>query len=221
MRAFLVLAALLALGVAACGAITGLGEYSAGTLDGSTGGTNGEDATGQRGQDGDGSGDELGSTDDSGDAVAPTDDAGDDAPTTGDDGLDQDGEPVDGDETPDGTSTTPDDGGGGGVHDAAPEAAPVCSTSNCGGCCSNGNCLGGQSTATCGTGGTACKGCSGSTPVCSAGACVAEPMEASAPTCTMSSCAATICIPVYQRGCCKSDGTCGCQVDIPSIGSCM
>jgi|HubBroStandDraft_1064217.scaffolds.fasta_scaffold155569_2 hypothetical protein len=220
MRAFLVSATLLALGVAACGAITGVGAYADGTGDGSVGATGDDDgATVRTGNDG-GGGDDL--TDD---AVA-TDVQGDDAPA-GEDGAG--GEELDGGQPDDATNESPDVGttpqeAGGTAHDAAVESGPPpCSTSTCGGCCSNGTCVGGQSAGTCGTGGIACKSCSGSTPVCSsAGACVAEPMEASAPTCTQSACATkTVCIPVYQEACCKSDGTCGCEVAIPPSNNCQ
>jgi hypothetical protein len=211
MRALLVPASLLVLGVAACGAIAGLGAYSDETGDASVGTTGDDDAatvqTGDDGGDG-GRGDDL--TDD---AVA-MDVQGDDAPA----GEDGGGEELDGGQSDDATNETPDVGtppqeAGGTAHDAAVESGPPpCSTSTCGGCCSNGTCVGGLSTGTCGSGGNACKSCSGSTPACSSsGTCVAEPMEASAPTCTVSACK-NACIPFYQSNCCKSDNTCGCEV---------
>jgi len=215
MREFALSAAFLALGVTACGAITGLGAYSEGPAgDASVNvGPQSGSSGGQRDDGASSDGTEMTGNDDASDAVA-SDEAGDDAPTS-DDGGESDATGA----TPD--SSAPQEAGAGG-QDAAPEAAPVCSTSNCGGCCSDGQCVGGMSTATCGKGGVACHSCSGSTPVCSTSTstCVAEPMEASAPTCNVSSCPLD-CIPVYQRACCKSDNTCGCQVDIPSIGTCM
>ena len=106
-----------------------------------------------------------------------------------------------------------------GVPDVAADAAPPCSPSTCGGCCKSGTCVGGQSVATCGVGGSSCRDCT-SQGACSGGACVA-PVKDAGPTMTCKANQCFIaCIPVYQGACCKSDQTCGCQVVIPSAGSC-
>jgi hypothetical protein len=91
------------------------------------------------------------------------------------------------------------------------ESPPTCSSANCGGCCNNGTCVGGGSTATCGLGGQTCSSCSGSTPICSGGVCVAAAPDAGTSSCAVASCTNT-CTPFYQTNCCKSDGTCGCEV---------
>jgi hypothetical protein len=220
MRELVVPIAFLALGVAACGTITGLNGYSEGASDAATGvdpqsGSSG----GERGDDANGDVSEMTSDDDTSDAVA-VEETGDDGPTS-DDGIgSDDAEPSDASSTTADATVTQDAGGEMGGHDAAPEAALACSASNCTGCCRSGACETTGSATTCGTGGVACQSCSGSTPVCSGGSCVAEPMEASTPTCTPSGC--PICIAlVYTQACCTSSNVCGCQVDIPSLGPCM
>jgi hypothetical protein len=103
------------------------------------------------------------------------------------------------------------DAGGGGAD--ADAGKPVCSSSNCHGCCdSNGNCAGGLSNGTCGTGGENCMNCGSLS--CNAGTCSSVAPDAG--KCTASSCLSlTLCIPVYQSACCKSDGTCGCNINYP------
>ncbi len=100
---------------------------------------------------------------------------------------------------------------------------PVCGPGNCGGCCNPaGYCAGGLSKSTCGTGGHACTDCAPSGKVCSAGgACVVPAVDAAPPPpCSPMACP-FLCAPVYQTSCCKNDGTCGCQVQIPELGPCM
>jgi hypothetical protein len=132
------------------------------------------------------------------------------------------------------------EGGGGGsdagdAGEGSVEAAPKCGPgSGCGGCCNaDGVCVGGASVGTCGSGGVACVDCKPSGQVCSAGACVAAPVDAAPPPpCDPDRCAtlvngigaafdAGLCAPVYETACCKSDGTCGCMVEIPMMGQCM
>jgi hypothetical protein len=106
---------------------------------------------------------------------------------------------------------------------AALDAAPPCSPKNCGGCCnSNGFCAGGASGATCGTDGKACRDCASMGQSCDQGVCSSVD-SGPAPTCDDAQCRnmITLCIPAYQGGCCLPDGTCGCQVLIPSMGKCM
>jgi len=153
MRHFVLPVAFLALGAAACGAITGLGGYGDGPPDASVSvGPQGGSSGGQRDDGAAASGDdttEITSNDDASDAVA-IEETSDDGPTSEDGG-----ESDDGGEPSDASSTMPDSGSiedaGTGAHDAAAEAAPVCSTSNCKGCCSEGQCVGGMSTGTCGS----------------------------------------------------------------------
>jgi hypothetical protein len=102
-------------------------------------------------------------------------------------------------------------------------AAQVCG-SNCGGCCkATGFCAGGQSADSCGTGGVACVDCTAGGMVCSGGACVlASTVEAGPPPpCDPNACTMRCYAFVYETGCCKSDMTCGCQVQIPTKGECM
>lgn len=99
----------------------------------------------------------------------------------------------------------------------APDVNTTCDTATCAGCCSNGECVGGQSVATCGVGGVACKDCTNMGGACTRGACTMKVADASAPTCTVSKCGG--CIPFYQTSCCKADQTCGCVVSF-SGGSC-
>jgi len=103
------------------------------------------------------------------------------------------------------------------------DATPLCSPRNCGGCCnSNGFCAGGGSAATCGTGGKACRDCESMGQSCDQGACSSVD-SGPAPKCDDAQCRnmLTLCIPAYQGGCCLPDGTCGCQILIPRMGSCM
>jgi hypothetical protein len=184
MRSLVGMVVVVAAASAGCGAIIGLDSYS-------------EDA----------------GADDSSVSTHPL--QGDDGTASGDDDEASEdgssGEDVsNGDDSAEIAETGPVDSGS---FDAGRDGPPACSPSTCSGCCSNGTCVGGASTGTCGTGGGACKSCAGSTPTCSNGACVAAPVEAGPPPpmCTVSSCKNT-CIPFYQTNCCKSDGTCGCEV---------
>jgi hypothetical protein len=110
------------------------------------------------------------------------------------------------------------------VDDEPPEAdAPRCGPLTCGGCCTaDGFCAGGGSEATCGTGGGACQNCTGTGQSCDQGVCSSTD-SGPAPVCDEMQCRNMIalCIPVYDGPCCRSDGTCGCQVLIPQMGTCM
>ena len=95
--------------------------------------------------------------------------------------------------------------------DAPPDGPPPpCGPETCSNCCSNNDCVGGQSVTTCGTGGAACKDCTSMGGACGTnGACMtAVPDAAPPPACTASKCGG--CDLFYQKGCCKSDETCGC-----------
>ncbi len=95
---------------------------------------------------------------------------------------------------------------------AAPDGSFACSPATCGGCC------------TCGSGGVACTDCSSRGEGCSAaGQCVAPAADAAPlPMCVVSDCSVALCPAfVYTTTCCKSDQTCGCQVQIPMKGPCM
>jgi hypothetical protein len=89
------------------------------------------------------------------------------------------------------------------------DARPPCNTTTCNGCCdSNGNCAGGQSQATCGTGGEQCISCGSGTTCNKSGACVNTPVDSGPPpACVASSCQKC---GAVQSTCCKSDNTCGC-----------
>jgi hypothetical protein len=116
-------------------------------------------------------------------------------------------------------------------NDAAPdvvdaegsEAATRCGPFTCGGCCrADGFCAGGGSEATCGTAGGACQDCTRTGQSCDQGVC-ASVDSGPAPVCDEMQCRSmlTLCIPVEESPCCRSDGTCGCQVQIPPMTSCM
>jgi hypothetical protein len=98
--------------------------------------------------------------------------------------------------------------------------APPCA-STCGGCCDDaGNCVGGQSNMTCGTNGARCEDCTALGERCGGGVCTSAPPPQDAGTCVASMCP-PLCIPVYQTTCCKTtDGTCGCQIQIPPSPTC-
>jgi hypothetical protein len=111
---------------------------------------------------------------------------------------------------------------GGGVRpdaaarDAGSDAA-TCNAASCpDGCCtSSGLCAGGGLTATCGSGGAACRNCAAYDLVCSAGACV-TPVDSGMtgpPACSPSTCS-NLCVPYFVQ-CCKSDQTCGCALLFP------
>jgi hypothetical protein len=89
----------------------------------------------------------------------------------------------------------------------APQCGPTvsCASQHC---CSNGQCVGGLSVNTCGTGG-ACKDCTSIGGACTNGACTTPVVDAApAPTCNAKNCGG--CTPFVDKGCCKSDMTCGC-----------
>ncbi len=96
-----------------------------------------------------------------------------------------------------------------------------CDPTSCGGCCtSDGFCAGGGSAATCGAGGGECQDCTRQGESCDQGVC-ASIDSGPAPVCNPLTCNQTLCIPVYDSICCRSDGTCGCQVMYPSMGTCL
>jgi hypothetical protein len=102
----------------------------------------------------------------------------------------------------------------------APDVNTKCDTTTCAGCCSNGECVGGQSVATCGVGGVACKDCTSMGGACTSGACTMKVPDAAAkPVCDPQKCPP--CIPVYQSDCCKTtDQTCGCRTNFGGNGMC-
>jgi hypothetical protein len=125
---------------------------------------------------------------------------------------------------------TADSAGGDSTPDAEPPEAgrdtgtdgpPPCST-HCQGCCGpTGLCQGGLSDNSCGVAGETCRDCESTGLACVNRSCAAAvPSEAGSPTCSLSSCSASVCIPVWESDCCKSDGTCGCQALIPK-GPCL
>jgi hypothetical protein len=177
--------------VSGCGALSGLGDYESGSGDPVL---SHEAGTGSSVDTDAG----LASSDDT---VDPSSDAGEDGPAPSDDGD---------------TASILDASA---YADVDLDAALACGPVSCGGCCMNGTCVGGASVDTCGVGGELCADCTSKGGACSKGACTtAVPDAAPPPACKASSCGA--CIPVYQAGCCKSDQTCGCQVVIPTRGSC-
>ena len=143
-----------------------------------------------------------------GDSTVPNDGANDAGLDAGPDGSTDGGTQGDaGDEAGDGGTSNE-------AGDSGDSGKPVCSSSNCRGCCdSNGNCAGGLSNGTCGTGGQKCVNCGSLS--CNGGTCSSVIPDAG--KCTVPSCdLLTLCIPVYQSSCCKSDGTCGCNSNYPS-----
>jgi|SRR5882672_898903 len=134
-----------------------------------------------------------------------------DSPGTADSGVDAGA---------DGSGQEPDatDAGDDG-SDGAPDARPACVSTGpnaCVGCCdANGNCVGGLSNTTCGAGGASCVDCASVGQWCSGGSCSAvAPDAGSGCSLNPSSCNSKICLLLYMP-CCKSDGTCGCQVSVP------
>ena len=100
-------------------------------------------------------------------------------------------------------------------------AAPPCGPDTCGGCCNaTGFCAGGGSQATCGMGGARCQDCRSTGQSCDQGVCSSVD-SGPPPVCVISQCSSLLCAPIYQGPCCLSDGTCGCQVRIPQMGTCM
>lgn len=107
---------------------------------------------------------------------------------------------------------------------------PKCGPTTCGGCCNSatGFCAGGGSQTTCGTGGEACRDCASLGESCDQGECSASVDSGPPPVCNAVECnmihstpmSMSLCIPVYEGACCKTDGTCGCQILIPP-GPCM
>jgi hypothetical protein len=120
--------------------------------------------------------------------------------------------------------TLPDESSAGDAAPADPGDAPAnadahapCSSATCSGCCDTaGVCHGGASASSCGVNAQRCVACP-SGKVCSSGACATS--GGPPPSCTTSSCH-NGCIPVWQGSCCRSDGSCGCQVLIPP-GACQ
>jgi hypothetical protein len=102
----------------------------------------------------------------------------------------------------------------------SPDVNTACDKTTCAGCCMGGQCYGGGSVATCGAGGVSCTDCTDMGGACSSvGKCETKVADAAPPpTCTATKC--TGCIPFYQTGCCKSDETCGCKVQIGGNGAC-
>jgi hypothetical protein len=207
--------------VCACAAVSGLDQYSSGS-DSSVA----SDQTGPS-HPPDASGDVRGDTTSpdvvvvgEGDGTFGTD-SGDESVGTGEASLDTGSDDS-------GDAGNQNDGGDGGdseAGDGGPDADgghPACGPGpgNCGGCCDNtGTCVGGMSNTTCGTGGAACVNCGSQS--CNNGAC--STVVSDAGRCTAMSCNAftRLCIPVYQLQCCKSDGTCGCAIEIPTMGTCL
>jgi hypothetical protein len=113
---------------------------------------------------------------------------------------------------------SPDDTGS--LPDVAPDAPPpACGPMTCSHCCSAGECVGGGSVTTCGTGGAECKDCTNMGGACgSNGSCTTSVKDAAPPpTCSANKCGG--CVASFQRGCCKSDETCGCQwIYVPGSG---
>jgi hypothetical protein len=105
------------------------------------------------------------------------------------------------------------------LADVAPDAPPpACGPMTCSHCCSGGVCVGGKSVTTCGTGGAECKDCTSMGGACgSNGSCTTPvPDAAPPPACSPNQCNGC---GFAQRGCCKSDETCGCQwIYVPGSG---
>jgi hypothetical protein len=107
------------------------------------------------------------------------------------------------------------------VGSDSPAAPPACNSMTCMGCCSAmGGCHGGLSADSCGVGGQTCQDCQSTGLACTAGACAVGSHDAGKPVCTLTTCSSNLCIPVWQSKCCKSDGTCGCEVLYPP-GPCL
>ncbi len=202
MRAALVIIVLSVSGASACGLISGLSGY--GDFDGAMDGSVSRlvTDTGVPGKLHDSS-----SASHDGSVPVVVDASGDVGPSTdGTVSTEDDAEP-DASAASDGQ-----DAGGEGLPDGTPPDGPPppCSPETCSNCCSNNVCVGGQSVATCGTGGAACTDCTNMGGACgSNGACTTAVKDAAPPpACVASSCRG--CDGFYQKGCCKSDDTCGC-----------
>ena len=171
-------------GAAACASLSGLNDISLGEADEGT----------------------LGHGGDSGDVEAPP--GGDDGAVADEQAIAPEAE---GGPTPE-TGVLDQDGAAAPL-DANTDAAAIC-RAQCSGCCdSSGTCHGGQSTATCGSGGLACRDCSSTGTVCASGACVAKTAVDSGapPMCVASKCTNSCpLLPLAEAPCCKSDNTCGC-----------
>ena len=95
------------------------------------------------------------------------------------------------------------------------DAPPPCGPMTCLHCCFNGSCQGGGSVNSCGVNGAECQDCTDKGGACSNGACTTKVVDAAPPpTCDPGKCGG--CAPVWEKGCCKSDGTCGCSMDFGS-----
>ena len=91
------------------------------------------------------------------------------------------------------------------------DAAPPCGPMTCQQCCSNGACVGGGSVNSCGQGGAECQDCTDKGGACTNGACTTKVADAPPPpACDSMKCSG--CAPVWEKSCCKSDGTCGCAM---------
>ena len=186
----LVVAAIFAVGVSACAAISGLGDYAEGELSG--------DASVQS-RKGDAAGSDVTTP-----PPDPTSDPGDDvAVPPGDDD----------------SSIPIIDTSDAGIPDAAytdvtsvPDGY-ACGVGTCGGCCTAaGDCVGGQSVTTCGVGGNLCKDCSSQGACGSSGSCKTPVVDSGPPPkCSASTCTNTCSGTPIQNKCCKGDNTCGCQ----------
>ncbi|MGC4119651.1 MAG: hypothetical protein QM765_34785 [Myxococcales bacterium] len=83
----------------------------------------------------------------------------------------------------------------------------------CAGCTASGNCFAGDEAARCGSGGGACRACSGATPICRLGRCVActtnDDCPASAPLCDPARFQCRTCQEIgCTLGTCQADGKC-------------
>jgi hypothetical protein len=201
MRGFFGAVVLLALGVGACGLISGLSGYGAsnGTTDGSLSSPTPEDAS------------LLDRSRQNADASVPSGDAGD--MTRQDEGTSEGADTSPGETAPDSAANDASDVADvGNAPDVALDALPDCGPSNCSNCCSNGMCVGGRSVTTCGAGGATCTDCTSKGGACgSNGACTTPaPDAAPPPACDANKCGG--CDGFYEIGCCKSDQTCGCRI---------
>jgi hypothetical protein len=87
------------------------------------------------------------------------------------------------------------------------------------GCCDSKGCHYGTSSDSCGNGAAQCKVCSGSSPHCNDGVCSSQsPTTGQCTQSDASACQASRCYPIpflQVTTCCRTDNTCGCQVQAP------
>jgi hypothetical protein len=194
-------ASLTAVAVGACAGLAGLPGYSAGDDSFE------QDVYVPPGPDASNTGDDEASTSDEGSTSETREASGDDE--AGDDTV-ADGHTGD-------THPVAEAGAdaGGRASDAADEPdVYVCEPGTCDGCCTASGCSGGQSVATCGVGGVACRDCTSQGACSSDGKCVAPVKDASPPPmCVATNCKQCAVAPI-QGPCCKLDNTCGCQFSI-------